>query len=94
VTEKFSEMVARNHHFYLAGQRSGVADWLVVGFARTAQGAEAMRRRADQKLSDQHRIPSVEEQEAEHDAWLAEIADEKAGKPPKPPTPPWWVSET
>jgi hypothetical protein len=95
LTEKFSDMVARNHHFYLAQQRSGVADWLVVGVARTAEGAAQIRMQAGQELSE-HRHPTSltrEEQEAEDEVWQAAVADRKAGKPARPPKPPWWVSE-
>ncbi len=93
MTERISEMVARNHHFYMEQQRSGVADWLVVGVAATAAGATDLQLRASQKLAARDRIPSVAEQEAEHEAFLAEMADRKAGKPAKPPQPPWWISE-
>jgi len=92
VTEKASEMIDRNHSFYLRQKKTGVPPWIVVGVARTAEGASQIRMRAGQQLSERTRIPSDDELEEQRDAEDAEFRALKAGKAPKP-KPLWWLSE-
>ena len=94
-TEKFSEMFARNHTFFLREQRSGVSDWIVLGVSRSAEGAAQIRMQAGQKLSEQTRTQSKYELEKESEALDAEIEAYESGfpLPPKPKTLPWWISD-
>ena len=103
--EKVSEMVARNLTFFWRERRGGAADWLVVGVARTAQGAEEIHTRADQKRADARRPPTPET-DAEIDAAIQENdaaiealesgapwPPQRPERPPQPKNGPWWISE-
>lgn len=88
-------MVARNHHFYFEQQRGGVADWLIVGVARTSEGAEEIRLKAVRQLADRCSTPTAYEIDRQIEEDVADLAALEAGiplPPPKPPSPPWWIS--